>query len=273
MYKAYDRNAGREVAWNEIDARNLPRSATKRLMAEVAMLQTLNHRRLIAFHAAWRTKTGVVLITELVTSGTLKQCVARLLGASCVGACAVCLCLCSCGARDSRGCAYARISLHGGCPSVSITRDLSRSRLPLARRSFAPHPTVPSCTVRACRVCARACRFLKRVVRVRLCVIKKFCLQILEGLHYLHTHKPVIIHRDLKCENILVNGSSGELLISDFGLSTQVSARKAHSVLGTPPLHCTAPLAHARHAPLLCAVPPAGTRGGGVSWDMLRGWW
>ena len=85
-----------------------------------------------------------------------------------------------------------------------------------------------------------ACRrFLKRVVRVKLCVIKKFCLQILEGLHYLHTHDPVIIHRDLKCENILVNGSSGELLISDFGLSTQVSARKAHSVLGTP--HFMAP--------------------------------
>ena len=76
VFKAYDRSSGREVAWNEIDARNLPRSATKRLMAEVAMLQTLNHRRLIAFHAAWRTKTGVVLITELVTSGTLKQCVA-----------------------------------------------------------------------------------------------------------------------------------------------------------------------------------------------------
>ena len=83
VYKAYDRSSGREVAWNEIDARNLPRSATKRLMAEVAMLQTLNHRRLIAFHAAWRTKTGVVLITELVTSGTLKQCVALDLCTAC----------------------------------------------------------------------------------------------------------------------------------------------------------------------------------------------
>ena len=76
VYKAYDKNSGREVAWNEIDSRNLPRAATRRLMSEVRLLQTLNHPRLIDFHTAWVTPTGVVLITELVTSGTLKECVA-----------------------------------------------------------------------------------------------------------------------------------------------------------------------------------------------------
>jgi len=76
VFKAYDKNAGREVAWNEIDMHNLPLDAAKRLVSEVQLLQTLKHPRLIAFHASWSTATKVVLITELVTSGTLKQCVA-----------------------------------------------------------------------------------------------------------------------------------------------------------------------------------------------------
>jgi len=43
-------------------------------------------------------------------------------------------------------------------------------------------------------------------------------LDIAQGLKSLHTQEPVIIHGDLKPDNVLVN-SSGRAVISDFGLS------------------------------------------------------
>ena len=35
-----------------------------------------------------------------------------------------------------------------------------------------------------------------------------WCLQIVEGLAYLHAQRPVIVHRDLKLENCLLTGAS-----------------------------------------------------------------
>ncbi|XP_057540717.1 probable serine/threonine-protein kinase WNK4 [Amaranthus tricolor] len=52
--------------------------------------------------------------------------------------------------------------------------------------------------------------------------IKNWSRQILSGLSYLHCHEPPIIHRDLKCDNIFINGNSGKVKIGDLGLSTIV---------------------------------------------------
>jgi len=76
--------------------------------------------------------------------------------------------------------------------------------------------------------------YIKRVKRVKLKIIKKWCRQILEGLDYLHRHNPPIIHRDLKCDNIFINGSTSEIRIGDFGLSATRRASHVESVLGTP---------------------------------------
>ncbi|RLN97746.1 hypothetical protein BBJ28_00013886 [Nothophytophthora sp. Chile5] len=79
--------------------------------------------------------------------------------------------------------------------------------------------------------------YIKRVQFVKWKIIKRWCLQILEGLHYLHSQNPPVIHRDLKCDNIFVNGNTGDLRIGDLGLSTQLAVdkrSKAQSVLGTP---------------------------------------
>ncbi|CAG9463388.1 unnamed protein product [Pedinophyceae sp. YPF-701] len=73
-------------------------------------------------------------------------------------------------------------------------------------------------------------------------VLKRWGYQILMGLAYLHGHEPPIIHRDLKCDNIFINGSSGEVKIGDLGLATVFKAAAASgggpgfcmSVLGTP---------------------------------------
>uniref|UniRef100_M4EKB3 cyclin-dependent kinase n=2 Tax=Brassica TaxID=3705 RepID=M4EKB3_BRACM len=48
--------------------------------------------------------------------------------------------------------------------------------------------------------------------------VKCLMLQLLEGVHYLHTNW--IIHRDLKPSNLLMN-NSGELKICDFGMARQ----------------------------------------------------
>ncbi|KAL1818499.1 hypothetical protein ACET3Z_013368 [Daucus carota] len=69
---------------------------------------------------------------------------------------------------------------------------------------------------------------------VNLRALKKWSKQILEGLSYLHSHDPPVIHRDLKCDNIFVNGNQGEVKIGDLGLAAILQARSAHSVIGTP---------------------------------------
>uniref|UniRef100_A0A0C9S714 non-specific serine/threonine protein kinase n=1 Tax=Wollemia nobilis TaxID=56998 RepID=A0A0C9S714_9CONI len=70
---------------------------------------------------------------------------------------------------------------------------------------------------------------------VSMKAVKSWARQILEGLHYLHSNDPCIIHRDLNCSNIFVNGNTGTLKIGDLGLAgTLGSDRAAHTVIGTP---------------------------------------
>eukprot|EP00816_Leptocylindrus_hargravesii_P013132 CAMPEP_0196806616 /NCGR_PEP_ID=MMETSP1362-20130617/6515_1 /TAXON_ID=163516 /ORGANISM="Leptocylindrus danicus, Strain CCMP1856" /LENGTH=853 /DNA_ID=CAMNT_0042180167 /DNA_START=73 /DNA_END=2634 /DNA_ORIENTATION=+ len=76
--------------------------------------------------------------------------------------------------------------------------------------------------------------FMKKVQVIRLNVAKRWAIQILNGLLYLHSQDPPVSHRDLKCDNIFINGTSGDLRIGDLGLSTAISKSKALSVLGTP---------------------------------------
>ena len=58
---------------------------------------------------------------------------------------------------------------------------------------------------------------------------------MLDGLAFLH--KSRIIHRDLKCENIFINGNNAEIKIGDLGLSTMMKdgEQQAQSVLGVSP--------------------------------------
>ncbi|KAE8688961.1 putative serine/threonine-protein kinase WNK1 [Hibiscus syriacus] len=78
-------------------------------------------------------------------------------------------------------------------------------------------------------------QYRKKHKHVDLRALKKWSRQILEGLLYLHSHDPPVIHRDLKCDNIFVNGNQGEVKIGDLGLATILrQAHSAHSVIGTP---------------------------------------
>ncbi|KAJ6233575.1 wnk kinase [Anaeramoeba flamelloides] len=59
--------------------------------------------------------------------------------------------------------------------------------------------------------------YVSKAGKLGTAVIKKWCVQILEGLDHLHSHEPPIIHRDIKCDNIFVDGKTGNVKIGDLG--------------------------------------------------------
>ncbi|MFS8003316.1 putative protein kinase WNK-NRBP family [Helianthus anomalus] len=77
-------------------------------------------------------------------------------------------------------------------------------------------------------------QYRKKHKSVDLKAIKNWARQILKGLVYLHGHEPPIIHRDLKCDNIFVNGNHGKVKIGDLGLATLMLRPTAKSLIGTP---------------------------------------
>ncbi|XP_008229875.1 PREDICTED: probable serine/threonine-protein kinase WNK11 [Prunus mume] len=78
-------------------------------------------------------------------------------------------------------------------------------------------------------------QYRKKHRHVSIRALKKWSRQVLEGLEYLHTHEPCIIHRDLNCSNIFINGNTGQVKIGDLGFAAIVGKNhEAHSILGTP---------------------------------------
>uniref|UniRef100_A0A5B6YJ34 non-specific serine/threonine protein kinase n=1 Tax=Davidia involucrata TaxID=16924 RepID=A0A5B6YJ34_DAVIN len=77
--------------------------------------------------------------------------------------------------------------------------------------------------------------YRKKHRHVSMKALKKWSRQILKGLEYLHMHEPCIIHRDLNCSNIFMNGNIGKVKIGDLGLAAIVGkSHVAHSLIGTP---------------------------------------
>lgn len=75
-------------------------------------------------------------------------------------------------------------------------------------------------------------QFLRKTGAPKLTVLQNWCKQILLGLKYLHERD--VIHRDIKSDNIFIDGTKGEVKIGDLGLACTGRQGKAHSVIGTP---------------------------------------
>ncbi|XP_076344092.1 uncharacterized protein LOC143244016 isoform X2 [Tachypleus tridentatus] len=152
VYKGLDTATGVAVAWCELQER-LNKSERQRFREEAEMLKGLQHPNIVRFYDYWEVnlpkKKYLVLITELMTSGTLKT-------------------------------------------------------------------------------------YLRRFKKINLKVLKSWCKQILKGLSFLHSRSPPIIHRDLKCDNIFITGTTGSVKIGDLGLATLKNRSFAKSVIGTP---------------------------------------
>ena len=68
------------------------------------------------------------------------------------------------------------------------------------------------------------------------------CRDALRGLSYMHGYRKGIIHRDIKCANLLLTtAQGGRVKLADFGVSVQLNstASRRQSVIGTP--HWMAP--------------------------------
>jgi WNK lysine deficient protein kinase len=124
------------------------RQEVKALGHEIEILKSVRHPNIITFHEAWYNESEFVFITELMTSGTLREYIRKL-----------------------------------NLPNIKI--------------------------------------------------VKRWCRQILKGLVYLHSHQPTIIHRDIKCDNIFINGAHGEIKIGDMG-TAEMKIDKKYTVIGTP---------------------------------------
>ncbi|XP_054023760.1 serine/threonine-protein kinase WNK1 isoform X13 [Dryobates pubescens] len=76
VYKGLDTDTTVEVAWCELQDRKLSKSERQRFKEEAGMLKGLQHPNIVRFYDSWEStvkgKKCIVLVTELMTSGTLK---------------------------------------------------------------------------------------------------------------------------------------------------------------------------------------------------------
>uniref|UniRef100_A0A914ZH07 non-specific serine/threonine protein kinase n=1 Tax=Parascaris univalens TaxID=6257 RepID=A0A914ZH07_PARUN len=155
VYRGLDTETGVAVAWCELQESKLNKVERQRFRDEAEMLKDLQHPNIVRFYDYWERQDHagkrkyIVLVTELMTSGTLKM-------------------------------------------------------------------------------------YLKRFKRINIKVLKSWCRQILKGLSFLHSRNPPVIHRDLKCDNIFITGTTGSVKIGDLGLATLKNKSYAKSVIGTP---------------------------------------
>lgn len=210
VYRGFDEVKGIEVAWNKekVSSKNLHEEGLNRLEEEVKLLKNIRHKNIIKIYASWVDKeTNVVnFITEIFNSGTLRQCVPSPFP-TCFQPDAVSPC------RHTAFCAGHWAGRAWVWGIIGGGRE---------RR-----------------------RYATKHKHVDMKVLKSWARQILSGLVYLHGQTPTIIHRDLKCENIFINGANGEVKIADLGVATFHSHNEesTHTCVGTrlPPSRALRP--------------------------------
>lgn len=76
VYRGFDHEEGREVAWNAVKSTKATNSQIeKQIEIEIELLQHLDHNSIIRFFGHFRGQHDkLVFITEIMTSGTLKEC-------------------------------------------------------------------------------------------------------------------------------------------------------------------------------------------------------
>jgi serine/threonine protein kinase len=75
VYRGYDYDTGREIAWNVVNVFCMSDDAISKVQEEIAIIKKLKHPNIINFVSGFfnEEKKEVVIITEIFTSGSLKQ--------------------------------------------------------------------------------------------------------------------------------------------------------------------------------------------------------
>ncbi|KAF9404212.1 Serine/threonine-protein kinase wnk4, partial [Podila epigama] len=78
VYRAFDQEEGVEVAWNQLRIDHLSKKEAQKILSEIEILQSIRNEHIINFYASWSAKAPnggerIVFVTELMSSGTLKQ--------------------------------------------------------------------------------------------------------------------------------------------------------------------------------------------------------
>ncbi|OAF71727.1 hypothetical protein A3Q56_00513 [Intoshia linei] len=152
VYPCLDTETGIYLAWCELHSKAWSKEVVMLFIKEARLLKRISHNNIVQYHDFWnseRRRGDLVLVTDLLTSGTLK--------------------------------AYIK------------------SLAPVSRK-----------------------------------LIRSWSKQILLGLNFLHNQEPPIIHRDLKCDNIFISGSTGTVKIGDLGLAGIKKNDHVKSIIGTP---------------------------------------
>lgn len=150
VYKGFDERNGLDIAWGIIsgDVLGLDGSTMQQLLQETQRNTKLKHKNIIRCFKCWHSGNQINLITELFTSGNLRE-------------------------------------------------------------------------------------FIQEHKQLGADALRKFSKQILEGIDYLHSQDPPVIHGDLRCDKIYVNGNEGTVKIGDLGLVTLLARRYAASEPGS----------------------------------------
>jgi WNK lysine deficient protein kinase len=75
VFKGYDEEEGIEVAWCQVNMERVGEAEKMQIHTEVDILKSLTHKHILTFFAYFDLPSTkqIVFITEIMTSGTLKQ--------------------------------------------------------------------------------------------------------------------------------------------------------------------------------------------------------
>ncbi len=80
MYRGFDFNQGREVAWNVVNTSDAEKSEFTAITNEVTVMKQLHHPNIINYISCWynKSKKEFVIITEIISGGSLRRYLTKL---------------------------------------------------------------------------------------------------------------------------------------------------------------------------------------------------